>query len=295
MSKYRRTLVVSLLICWQFLAWTPARGGEFQQGLFWQIARDGRPVAYILGTIHSEDARLQRIVDAVSPYLLASGALALEIDMNQATVRAMQERMLLPAGKSLPELIGIDLYRQVLALWRQRGLAEDALPRLQPWAVLAELSMPPPVTGQYLDIRLYQAARAAAKPRHGLESVEQHLGVFDSLGIEDQRALLADLVAQADELPAALEQFHQAYLQEDLARLQELNDALLVAGDKALAHRLLLRLVDERNVGMVASMQALFGAQPCFVAVGALHLPGANGILALLQQRGYRVTRLPLP
>jgi uncharacterized protein YbaP (TraB family) len=48
-------------------------------------------------------------------------------------------------------------------------------------------------------------------------------------------------------------------------------------------------LLAERNHRMVRRLQELLDQGNTFIAVGALHLPGEEGMLRLLQQRGYTV------
>jgi hypothetical protein len=52
------------------------------------------------------------------------------------------------------------------------------------------------------------------------------------------------------------------------------------------------RIIDARNRLMATRMVARLKDGLVFVAVGALHLPGRNGILSLLAQRGYKVSRI---
>ena len=66
---------------------------------------------------------------------------------------------------------------------------------------------------------------------------------------------------------------------------------LSLAAGPAAAERLSERLLDDRNVSMMQSMLPLLLQGEAFVAIGALHLPGEGGVLDLLEQRGYRVTR----
>ena len=62
--------------------------------------------------------------------------------------------------------------------------------------------------------------------------------------------------------------------------------------DPAVAQRFNERLVTGRNRSMTERLVALFARGSTFVAVGAMHLPGEEGILSLLERRGYTVTRL---
>jgi hypothetical protein len=60
----------------------------------------------------------------------------------------------------------------------------------------------------------------------------------------------------------------------------------------ALAQRYTDRLLNYRNRRMVERMMPYMEQRSAFVAVGALHLPGEQGVLRLLERQGYRVTRL---
>jgi len=48
-------------------------------------------------------------------------------------------------------------------------------------------------------------------------------------------------------------------------------------------------LVDRRNREWIPVMERMMREKPTFFAVGAGHLGGASGVIALLRRRGYRV------
>jgi uncharacterized protein YbaP (TraB family) len=62
--------------------------------------------------------------------------------------------------------------------------------------------------------------------------------------------------------------------------------------DPELVETFTTNLLDTRNTRMIERMQPQLAEGGAFVAVGALHLPGENGILKHLEDRGYRLTRL---
>ena len=66
----------------------------------------------------------------------------------------------------------------------------------------------------------------------------------------------------------------------------------MAADDDELGRRFMRRAVDERNLRMVERMASRLAEGDAFIAVGSLHLPGEHGLLNLLAQRGYRVTRV---
>ena len=59
--------------------------------------------------------------------------------------------------------------------------------------------------------------------------------------------------------------------------------------------RFLEALLDRRNEKMAAGIEARLAANPdrsYFFAIGSLHMPGPEGILALLTKRGYTIERV---
>ena len=62
--------------------------------------------------------------------------------------------------------------------------------------------------------------------------------------------------------------------------------------ERALRAKIDKRLLEDRNHRMVERMLPRFDEGGAFIAIGAAHLPGESGVLALLERRGYTVTRL---
>jgi hypothetical protein len=80
------------------------------------------------------------------------------------------------------------------------------------------------------------------------------------------------------------------YLARDLGGLWRLN--LASGGDPDLQQRFLERLLYARTERMLQRLQPLLEGGGVFVAIGALHLPGDRGLLRLLADRGYTITRV---
>ena len=80
-----------------------------------------------------------------------------------------------------------------------------------------------------------------------------------------------------------------AYKQRDLGAMLAINKQAMDAGDQRLARDFQRRLIIDRNRRMADRMQQYLKEGNAFVGVGALHLPGEQGLLELLEQRGYSV------
>jgi len=153
------------------------------------------------------------------------------------------------------------------------------------------LVQPQPQTGVFLDQALLRIARERELQTFGLESLEEQLAALDGLSPQDQLALLREAVANHDMLTATVEAMVRAWLARDLVALQAASQPKR-SDDQRLQAQLLERLVDRRNPVMLERMQPRLAEGGAFIAVGALHLPGKQGLLHGLEEQGYRVTKV---
>jgi len=152
--------------------------------------------------------------------------------------------------------------------------------------------MPAPETGQVLDAMLYQNALQQGKDVYGLETVQEQLQVFESMSEADQVTLLKDAVENFSDIDAMHAALLAAYKQRDLNGLMAISEASMQQGDQRLADEFQQHLVVDRNHRMAERMRQYLQQGKAFIAVGALHLPGEEGLLNLLEQQGYTVRRL---
>ncbi|MFC1685201.1 TraB/GumN family protein [Pseudomonadota bacterium] len=260
----------------------------FGQGLLFRIERPGVTPSHLFGTMHSDQPEVVRLARPVSTAFDGSGTLALEMEMGAETMMAA---MVFSDGRELRGVIGDELYQRAVEAVALRGMPEMAIRHYKPWAVLTILSMPPPTTGQFLDLVLYQSALAQGKPVVGLETAQEQIAVFEGFSEVEQVAMLRETLDTQHLLGQMFEELTAAYLQRDLVRLMGLNDQYGPA-DPGLEGRIQEQLIDRRNRLMVQRMLPLLKKGRAFIAVGALHLPGESGILSLLSAQGYLVTRV---
>jgi len=261
--------------------------------LLWRIAPPGQPGArpsYLFGTLHSDDPRVTRLSPAVARAFDQADSFSAELDLNPATLRQASRQMFAGEGQGLKARLSPILYRRSANLLARHGIPEPLAARMKVWAAAATLSLPPSQTGRFLDLQLYQQALAAGKRRYGLETVAEQLGAMEALSPDMQRAMLQDALDQHDKLVAIIERLIRAYQANDLQGLVAISEQSLQQGDPRVAGIFMEQVVVKRNRRMVARMLPRLAEGRAFIAVGALHLPGPDGVVALLQARGYRVT-----
>lgn len=279
----------------------PAAAAEetpFGQGLLWRVQKDGGPANYLLGTMHSTDARLRELPDAIDQALDHARLAAFEIIAGQGGEAEMEQALQLPPERRLEDIVGPELFGRAATAVADFGITPEALQRFKPWALSFFLARPRLETirqaqGELaFDFWLQGEARRRGKALRGLETYAEQIEVFDGLGEAEQVAMVTDLLNDYANIEAQFNRMFRAYLKGNTGALLAVANDRSGVSDTAAAARLAERLVDSRNRTMAERMLPLLTQGRAFVAVGALHLPGEDGILSLLQQQGYSITRL---
>lgn len=266
----------------------------FDKGVLWRISKGGTPDSYAFGTIHIADPRVG-ISRPVADALDRSRTLALEL-IERAANKQILELEQLPDGHRLKELIGEDLYSQVRSTLAAQDIPFDVIERLKPWAAMMKVARAPArIAEPSLDQKLVAVARARGLKIMPLESLDEQVGAFDALPIDTQVALLKHALADRSALEAGVEITLQAWLRGDLAGLAQLNAGSSDRFTEMGRHHKILKthIIHDRNVQMHYRLFMPLRSGRVFIAVGALHLYGRKGLLSLIAQDGYRITRFP--
>jgi uncharacterized protein YbaP (TraB family) len=270
-----------------------ARPAEVRPAL-WLVEGPGGAKAWLFGTIHGlrdpVDWRSAKIETALGQ----SDRLILEvadIENEAATARAFAELAQGGAPPPLLERVPAAEADDLAAELAQARIAPGSLDRYDTWAAAlmiaqAQASLDRQDSANGIDRALAASYRG---PIGELEGAKTQLAIFDALPEAQQRALL---VAVIDEEPAergakarALE---KAWAVGDMAAIATVSDADTF-GDPLLRDALLVG----RNRAWTVKLVTLLGARARpFVAVGAAHMAGPDGLPAMLAAQGYTVTRL---
>ena len=267
---------------------------RYERGLLWRVEGAGAAASHVFGTVHLADPRVTRLPPAVARELEEARSLTLESSLEPANILVLAGRMVFDDGRDLPAVAGEALFNRAAKLTAGLGLPEPVLRVFKPWAVAMLLSVPPQDPANVLDFVLARRASEGGKPVHELESMEEQVSVFEGMALEDQVALLRQAVDEYERLPRQISRVVDAYLARDLAGIWRISQESVDAGseERRLNEVLMRRLLHDRNARMAERAEARLREGGAFIAVGALHLYGGGGVLALLEQRGWRVTRV---
>jgi uncharacterized protein YbaP (TraB family) len=289
----RRTLLGAAL----GLAFVPALAAtaRFTRGVLWKVTRQGAAPSYVFGTIHLADPRVLELPPPVQRALEQSRRFAMETPSWEGHDWSMYEAAQFEDGRRLEALIGPEAFAQVRKVLAARGIPEQVIQRVKPWAALANLDVTPEgYESTTLDRKLFEMASARRMQIEALEGTTEHISVFEGIPVETQIAMLRHTLEHRDYLAGMIEPTLQAWLKRDLAGIHAVNERI-VARFPAMAphYRVFIRhLVDNRSVVMAHRLHVPLSRGGVFVAVGATHLYGAHGLLGLIEKQGYRLARV---
>ena len=268
---------------------------EDERAVFWSIHHGGEPAGHVLGTIHSEDSRVLDFSEDFLGKLRSNKLFAMELVPDLPTLEQLTQHMRYEPGKTLESVVGLERFTALVEALSAYRVPEEFIRRMKPWAAMLTLSTPPPETGFFMDFSLSLRASGSGLKVVGLETLEQQLSFLEDMPLAMQLDLLDQAIAESGTVQQAHDQMLDAYLENDLQNLQTLsNEQLRDVGVEAHAYFTDAGIV-ARNHRMLESLLPQLEHNSVFVAVGALHLPGEEGLLNLLRRHGYELIPLEMP
>ncbi len=262
----------------------------------WRVKSD-TTTAYLQGSIHllTEDA--YPLPQPVEDAFLASDQIVLEMDLSAMTDPDAQIEMMvkgmLPRGQSLTDILSPKTLELAERCSNEIGMQMVAFKHYKPWMFVMVLTATRleqlGFSAQHgVDWHFHQRAMKLEKPVIGLETLEEQLALFEAMANGDRDAFVRQ----------SLEDF--ATIEKDLAsiihswqrgNLDGLGRALLSNLQKyPNVHRILIR---ERNARWMETFNEIMqSGTTTMIIVGAGHLPGKDGLIAMLRASGYSVEQL---
>jgi hypothetical protein len=267
---------------------------RFDRGLLWRVTGKGGAASHVYGTIHVGDPRLASLPPPVTQAFDGARALMVEFLPDGYSRQRFLEAALFLDGQTLEQKIGAEDFERAFGHLAPIGLPREFVNKMKPWGVLLNLHNPKGEQGSPLESQLLDRARSRRMPLRQIEGVEEQVFTFDEFPMESQVALLKHSLAHRSELIALAERTLEAYLAADLAGIWRLREEFIARHPEIAPHQAVMtkRVVHDRSVVMAFRMQRELRHGGAFIALGALHLYGEKGVLALLEADGYRATRV---
>ena len=285
----RRVILAALFA----LAACKAAPVEQNRPALWQVTGPAGEAGYIFGTVHALPDGLAWKTPAIDRAIADSGTLVLEIvdPADENAARAAFVRLgTTPGQPPLDQRVDPAQRQALTAALAKTRLRPAQFATLEDWAAALTLSFALEARAGYdPDNGADRALLAAAgkRPVVGLETLEGQLGLFDALPAREQRSLLGAVVAEtADD--GSDKRLVNAWAQGDVATLDREAHTGMMA-DPRLREALLVG----RNRRWVEQIEAMLrGDKRPFVAVGAAHVAGIDGLPEMLAAKGFTVKRV---
>jgi uncharacterized protein YbaP (TraB family) len=272
-----------------------------KRGFLYEV-RKGNQVALLMGTIHVGRPEFYPLPAATQARIDKAAAIVLEADVSDAALAMQLTQQYAVYAQGEP---GLDtrlppaLKARIETIAARNQLDTAPLWRMKPWMLGNVLALFEAAQAGYMpalsvESYLVRQARQGGKPLLELEGMQQQFELFESAPFGTQVAFLDDAV-KAVETKAARREINrvsQAWETGDVAALERLlveMRAQTTPGARFTMDTILLG----RHPAMLRKIESLMSDGKLYLfAVGSLHLPGPDGLVALLRARGYAVTLL---
>lgn len=256
------------------------------RGIFWKLRAPNGLTHYLFGTIHTDENRIITFLPIVKQSLDASDLLVVEIASDDHAKNLFMSNYSLTSDLNEAEL------NQIKKLSEFHVMYFENVIRMKPWLLAIIFDSPKPSSEFNQDFLLMSMASDLDKDVTGIESSQEHFAIMDSLSLDDQLVMLRSVLKKTEkERLADYRLLMKEYLLADLDRIRKTDEELtgkLLPPD--LWAKMKIQLMDERNKKMVTKIKELSKDKQLFIAVGASHLAGQDGLLNQLRQSGFKMS-----
>jgi uncharacterized protein len=261
----------------------PADDHGLRGPFLWELQGPRAP-SYLFGTVHLGFRADRDLPRWVWDKLRACDTFVMETNLSKVDLTEVTQMATLPEGQSLADMLPADKWNRLVEL---TGLPESTLRSRQPWfasQLVFQRLYPTPVP---LDVALMQKASELDKEIAFLEHWEFQLRLLARTITADD---LGELLVPGGKGQRLMSDLIAAYRAGDFEKLAAISEQ--ERADDPDRHEALL---DARNRDWIPKLKPHLERGRAFVAVGAAHFPGEDGLIELLRAEGYVLSRVVRP
>lgn len=262
-----------------------------KSALLWEISGNGlEKPSYLFGTIHIINEQQFYLPKHLLEKFAACDQLMLEINVNDPAIREEYATYVkMPVGLQLSGLLGRSEYLAIDRFFKDSiGISINRFNSWKPF-LISSIVLQKAVDGKVIS---YENVLADIAERKGqeileLETLQYQMELFDKISYRDQAQILLTNIMEYENMKTTYSEMVAFYLEEDahaLYRYAQKNTNEY----KDFEHIMLT----ERNEAWVIKVDKTIQQNQTFIAVGAGHLAGKNGLIKLLRKEGYKVKPL---
>lgn len=297
-TSLRNSGVSLLLAIIFFSGGLHAQEKKSEKALLWKVSGNGlREPSYLFGTYHLlGDKFLTDVPEAAQPFAKAKGVVVETLIDSGKMISVLMSKGVMYDKKISTLLSPRDFKRVDSALLAVSGYSLKMFDTFKPtqasmmFAIFQAQSLNAELLKKYegvpLDVHIASSAKKNGKTVTALETMEQQFDMlYNHFSVEEQAKQLVETVNQLDLTAKTSVDMFNLYLQKDLHAMWNMMESMPEELKDNIDY-----LLNDRNANWVKILPELMRSGSQFVAVGAAHLPGADGLIALLKKEGFTVT-----
>ena len=256
----------------------------------WKIEHVDYPApSYVFGTMHSKDKRVFQYLDVVKACIMNCEVFANEFNLEKTNELQSPDKLILPNGMRLQDLMGKKKYARVeKQLTQKLGLQMHWFERTYPIIAVNAISeiilsrdMP-----ESLDMALFTFAKEQEKTIEGIETAEEQVEILNKISLEKQSQALVKAATNLKSYRQSILKMMSMYESFETNRLHKVAKKGIGGMRKVMLY--------DRNIKMADRIHAFANERTIFSAIGAGHLLGKKGVLKLLKEKGAKVSPIKM-
>ncbi len=265
-----------------------------ENAILWQI--EGAKVSgkcYLFGTIHMIDKELYYFPKKLNKIITSSEQVVMEI--GEINRKEAMKHIMLDSGSFFDYFSKEQQDTIFNWAWTETKMDSTkfraSMTKMKPFAVIqmaTQMTLKKPV--ESYEINISSLAKSEKIPTKGLETIEQQLSFFDQMSKAEMAEFVMGTIREYDKSDSILDQMNKLYLAQNVDLLY----AFTTNDENGLSDEKQRILLDNRNKDWIAKIEGFVQEKSTFIAVGAGHLGGPNGLIRLLEKQGYTLKPVKL-
>lgn len=279
------------LLAFILIACSPVFAQETEKSLLWEVSGNGlEQPSYIFGTIHLIPKKDYFMTDSIEAKVKECEAMTFEVDLFGMT---LSEKMSLASylvldNTNLKKVLGEEHYNKIRQFAADSAGIKEAkfdkrFSRLTPFAVNSVLTQKYMGKTRTYEEELNKMAKKNDMKINELETADFQMSLFSKLSYEKQAEYFLD--SNMTNYFNSLKELIELYKLQDIQGMYERSTQDTITDETYLTFT--YDLLAGRNIKWIPLIESQMKETSTFVAVGAAHLGGEQGVLKLLEAKGY--------
>ena len=260
-----------------------------KQNLLWEISSPlKKEKSYLFGTIHLIEKEFFHFPDFLKEKINQSTNIIFETPYpNSTNIRSL---MLIPNNENIFSYLNENEKNKILK-WSTENLKMDENEFLEnygnfkPFVLFQTITQLPFLDNSVsYEQEIYKIVKNSSKKIEGLETVEEQIELLDKIPLDIQKKQLFFAIDSTTKNQTILREMQLAYKQQDLQKIEQ-----WIKIESKTSHFSVDDFIFKRNKKWITKIVSNINTNSTFIAVGAGHLSGEEGLINLLKKEGFKL------